>query len=60
MEHTATFTTRLVASIGFVDGMVGCRIFGKIVVAMMVADKMVHFFEKVDFRQYKWVELLLE
>ena len=59
MEHTTTFVGRLVASIGFVDKMVGCRIAGKIVVVMMVADKKVWCFEKVDFGQHKWVELLL-
>ena len=60
VEHTATFFRSLVASIGIVDKMVGCRIAGKIVVAMTVADRMVLCFEKVDFGQYKWVELLLE
>ena len=60
MEHTAAFFERLVAGIGFVDKMVGCMIAGKIVVAMMVMDKMARYFEKVDIGQYKWVELLLE
>ena len=60
MEHTATFFGRLVAGIGFVDKMVGCRIAGKIVVAMMVVDRIVLCFEKVDFGQYKWVELFLQ
>ena len=60
MEHTAAFVERLVASIGLVGRMVKCRMVDKIVVAMMVADKMARCFEKVDFGQYKWVELLLE
>ena len=60
MEHTATFVERLVAGMGLVDKMVGYKIAGKIVVAMMVVDRMALCFEKVDFGQYKWVELLLE
>ena len=60
VEHTAAFVGRLVVGIVFVDKMVGCRIAGKIIVAMMVADRMELCFEKVDFGQYKWMELLLE
>ena len=60
MEHTAAFVERLIAGIGLVDKMVGCRIVDKIVVAMVVVDRMALCFEKVDFGQYKWVELLLE
>ena len=59
VEHTATFFERLVAGIRLVDKMVECRIAGKIVVAMMVADRMALCFEKVDFGQYTLVELLL-
>ena len=51
---------RFFAGIGLVDKMVGCRIAGKIVVAMMVMDRMALCFEKVDFGQYKQVEILLE
>ena len=56
MEHIVAFFGMLVASIRLVDKMVGCRI----VVAMMVGDRMALCFEKVDFGQYKWVELVLE
>ena len=60
MEHTATFFGRHVDGIGLVGRMVGCRIVDKIVVATMVVDRMAPYFEKVDFGQYKLVELLLE
>ena len=60
MEHTATFVGRLVAGIVFVSRMVECRIVDKIIVAIMVVDRMAQYFERVDFGQYKWVELLLE
>ena len=49
VEHTATFVERPVFGIGFFDRIVGCRISSKIVVAMMVADKMAQCFEKVNF-----------
>ena len=60
MEHTTSFVGRLFVGIVLVDKMVGCRIAGKIVVAMMVADRLVPYFGRVDVGQYKWVELLLE
>ena len=60
VEHTTAFFVRLDAGIGLVDKMVRCRIAGKIVVAMMVVDRMALCFKKVDFGQYMWVELLLE
>ena len=60
MEHIATFFERIFIGIGFVDKRVGCRIAGKIVVAIKVVDRMVLCFEKVDFGQYKLVEILLE
>ena len=60
MENTAAFFERLVASIGLVNKMEECRIASKIVVAMIVVDRMALCFKKVDFGQYKWVELLLE
>ena len=60
MEHTATFVERLVVGIGLVGQMVGYRIVGKIVVAMMAVDRMVPYFGRVDFGQYRLVELLLE
>ena len=60
MKNIVVFSEKLVAGIGLVDKMVECRIAGKIVVAMMVVDRMALCFEKVDFGQYKWVEILLE
>ena len=60
MGHTATFFGRLVASMGLVGRMVECRIVEKIVVAIMVVDRMVSYFKRVDFGQYKWMGLLLE
>ena len=59
MEHTTTFFERLVVGTRRVDKMVECRTAGKIVVAMMVVDRMALCFEMVDFGQYKLVKLLL-
>ena len=49
MEHIAIFFGRLVASIGLVCRMVECRMADKIGVATMVVDRMVPYFERVDF-----------
>ena len=59
-EHTATFAGRLVVGIGLVVRRVECRSADEIVVAIMVVDRMAPYFERVDFGQYKLVELLLE
>ena len=60
MEHIVACVGRLVASIVFVGRRVECRIADEIVVAKMVVDRMAPYFEKVDFGQYKLVELILE
>ena len=60
MEHIFAFFDRLVAFIGLVGKMVECKSVAKIVVVMMVADRMALCFEMVDFGQYKLVELWLE
>ena len=60
MGHIDTFSGRLVVGIGLVGRRVECWIVDKIVVATMVVDRMALCFEKVDFGQYKWLELLLE
>ncbi len=60
MEHTTAFSGRLVVSIGFVGRRGECRIIDKILVAKMVVDRIVPYFERVYCSQYKWVEHLLE
>ena len=59
-ENIAAFFGRLVAGIVFVDRMVECRISDNIVVTIKVVDRMAPYFERVDFGQYKLVELLRE
>ncbi len=44
MEHTATFFERLVVGIMFVGRSVESRMVDKVVVAMMVADKIIWYF----------------
>ena len=74
VEHTATFTRRLVADIVFFGRWVGGKIVvqmecfvgvlkhgvDRVVVATVVVDRMVSYFEMVDFGPCKWGELLLE
>ena len=49
VEHTATLVGKLVVGIGFVGRVVECRMVDKVVVAMMVADKMGWYFGRMDF-----------
>ena len=60
MGYIAALVERLVSGIVLIGRMVECRIVDKIVVATMVVDRMVPYFERVRFGRCKWVELLLE
>ena len=60
MGHTVAFVGRLVVGIWLVGRMVERRIVDEIIVAIMVVDRMAPYFKRVDFGQYKLVELLLE